>query len=109
MPTDRDRLLERGYHPARQLAHGLSARWSIPVVPLLVRRHRAPRQAALGRADRTLNVRDAFLAVAIPPPSVVLVDDVYTTGESAAAASGALLRGGATTVSVVTFARTLRA
>jgi predicted amidophosphoribosyltransferase len=87
--------------PVRQLARGRPAR-------LLERTAPGRRQTGLGRSARSGNVRNAFRTVARVPAHVVLVDDVYTTGATASAAATALRRGGAASVQVVTFARTVR-
>ena len=86
IPPDPARLLVRGHHPAERLARELAARWCLPAAGLLVRAGRAPlvRQAGLARADRLLNARGAFVAVAAAPRNVLLVDDVYTTGATVA-------------------------
>ena len=112
IPADPDRLLRRGHHPAERLARLLARAWGLDAVELLGRTERsAPgrrRQTELSRADRIVNARGAYVAVARPPATVVLVDDVYTTGATAAAGAQALLRAGAARVDVVTFARTVR-
>jgi predicted amidophosphoribosyltransferase len=110
IPPDPRRALQRGRHPAEQLAEELGRRWELPVAPLLARADagRPLRQAALSRGDRLANVRGAFVARGRCAPSVALVDDVYTTGATAAAAAAALRRAGAVRVDVVTFARTVR-
>lgn len=108
IPADPDRLLRRGHHPAERLARSLARRWGVELAPLLVRHGGGERQAALTRAERLRNARDAFIAVAAAPRTVLLVDDVYTTGATAAAGASALRRAGARRVDVVTFARTVR-
>jgi predicted amidophosphoribosyltransferase len=108
VPSDRLRLLERGHHPAHSLARELARRWELPAAALLDRVGSSPRQTGLGRAARRRNVTDAFDPRTAAPPRVLLVDDVYTTGSTVSAAAGALRRGGASTVDVVTFARTIR-
>ena len=107
VPPDRDRLLQRGHHPAERLARELGRRWGLPVQPLLSRARPAPRQAGATLADRRRNVRGAF-AGRSAPAGVCLVDDVYTSGATASAAATALRRSGARSVTVVTFARALR-
>jgi predicted amidophosphoribosyltransferase len=107
VPPDRERLLQRGHHPAERLARELERHWQAPVVKLLSRTRRAPRQAGARLADRRRNVRGAFTSRP-SPPSVCLVDDVYTSGATASAAATALRTGGARTITVVTFARALR-
>ena len=109
IPPDPGRLLQRGYHPAEQLARELARRWSFEAAPLLARHGRhAVRQADLTREERSRNVRGAFVPVADAPKRVLLVDDVYTTGSTVSAAATELRRAGARTVDVVTFARTVR-
>jgi predicted amidophosphoribosyltransferase len=104
VPADRRRRLERGYHPAEQLALALASAWGLPCEALLSRVGRTTRQRGLSRAERARNLRHAFLARRVERP-VVLVDDVYTTGATAHAAAAALR----TRVEVVTFARAIRA
>jgi predicted amidophosphoribosyltransferase len=108
VPSDRLRLLERGHHPAHGLARELARRWGLPRVELLDRVGSSPRQTGLGLAERRRNVRGAFAPHAGAPPHVLLVDDVYTTGSTVSAAAAALRLGGARSVHVVTFARTVR-
>jgi predicted amidophosphoribosyltransferase len=108
VPPDRIRLLERGHHPAHGLARELAGRWELPSAELLDRVGSAPRQTGLGSAERRRNVRGAFVPRAESPQRVLLVDDVYTTGSTVSAAAAALRLGGARTVHVVTFARTVR-
>jgi predicted amidophosphoribosyltransferase len=107
VPPDRDRLLDRGHHPAERLAHELGKRWQLPVEALLARPRPSPRQRGASRAERRRNVRGAFTAKR-SPSTVCLVDDVYTSGATAAAASSALRKAKARNVQVVTFARALR-
>ena len=108
VPGDPDRRLLRGHHAAERLAAELAAVWEIPFVPLLVRNRGSPRQRGLTQGQRRRNVAGAFRACAPVSPAIVLVDDVYTTGATVNAAASALRRGGARTVEVVTFARTIR-
>lgn len=102
VPPDRGRRLERGYHPAEQLARAVASAWELPCESLLARTG-ATRQRGLSRTDRRRNVAHAFSGDA-GGRRVVLIDDVYTTGATAHAAARALR----TTVEVVTFARTTR-
>jgi ComF family protein len=110
IPPDEARLLRRGHHPAERLACELGRRWRLPEASLLLRARpgTSTRQTGLSKAERVLNSRNAFVAVAEAPRRVVLVDDVYTTGATVSAAASALRKGGATKVDVVTFARTVR-
>jgi predicted amidophosphoribosyltransferase len=108
IPPDAVRQLVRGRHPAVELARTLGTRWGLEHAQLLARAGGARRQTGLGRAARAGNVRGAFVAHRAVPDRVVLVDDVYTTGATASAAAAALKGAGATSVQVVTFARTVR-
>lgn len=103
VPPDRGRRLERGFHPAEQLARAVAAAWGLPCESLLTRVGGA-RQRGLSRNERKRNVAHAFSGDA-GGRHVVLVDDVYTTGATAHAAAKALR----TQVQVVTFARATRA
>ena len=107
VPTDRDRGLKRGHHPAERLARELGKRWELPVLDSLRRRGGAPRQRGLDVAARRRNVRGAFTA-RTTTGCVCLVDDVYTSGATASAAASAMRAAGARRVEVVTFARALR-
>ncbi len=108
VPGDPDRRLKRGHHPAERLTRELAAAWELPCTPLLQRTRGSRRQRGLSQAARRRNVADAFLAHGRVPARVALVDDVYTTGATANAAGSALRKGGARSVEVVTFARTIR-
>jgi predicted amidophosphoribosyltransferase len=107
VPPDRDRLLQRGHHPAERLARELGGRWDLPVLPLLSREGPSRRQAGATLLERRRNVRGAFTSES-SPAGVGLVDDVYTSGATASAAASALRKSGARAVTVVTFARALR-
>jgi ComF family protein len=107
VPADRERLLERGHHPAERLARELSARWELPFRSLLARTRPSARQRGSNLRERRRNVRGAFAAKA-SPRAICVIDDVYTSGATASAAASALRKAGARDVTVVTFARALR-
>jgi ComF family protein len=108
VPGDPDRRLKRGDHAAERLASELAAHWDLPLRPVLTRARGSPRQRGLTQHERRRNVAGAFLAHGRVPTRVVLVDDVYTTGATVNAAASALRKRGATSVEVVTLARTIR-
>ena len=108
VPSDGDRSVKRGHHPAERLARELARHWNLPVVASLARTRAVRRQRGLRLAERRRNVAGAFVARAGPPRRVVLVDDVYTTGATASAGASALRKAGASRVEVVTFARAVR-
>jgi predicted amidophosphoribosyltransferase len=107
VPADADRSRWRGLSTAEALARELAERWDLPVLALLERTRRIPRQRGLSRTARRANVRDAFHATT-PPALVAVVDDVYTTGATVDSVARALARAGARRVDVVTFARAVR-
>lgn len=108
VPSDPERQLRRGRHPADRLAGELAVRWDLPAGRLLARTRMSARQTGLPLDERRRNARDAFAARGAVPRTVLLVDDVYTTGATVSAAAAALRAGGARTVHVITFARTVR-
>jgi predicted amidophosphoribosyltransferase len=108
VPPDGERSLRRGHHPPARLARELGRCWELPVWPLLERTRLLRPQRGLGRNERRRNVRGAFRATTAVTGPVLLVDDVYTTGATVSAAASALRAGGAGSVDVVTFARTVR-
>ena len=108
VPLHRRRLARREYNQALLLAR---AAWpGARIDPFALERTRdTPPQATLRGALRRTNLRGAFLASArrVDGRRVVLVDDVLTTGTTAAECARALRRAGATSVDVVTLARTV--
>lgn len=122
IPLAPRRERQRGYNQSAVLAAALSARWDIPVRPLLVRVRETPTQTALTPEKRLANVAGAFAmrnvecgtrndhgntrsAVPLPRSTLVLVDDVFTTGATLAEAARALELAGAQAIQAVTFAR----
>lgn len=110
MPLSRQRLAERGYNQAWELARRVAHHHRLKAHALALQRplHRDP-QAGLDRAERRRNLRGVF---AVPQPSQVagshlaLVDDVMTTGATLAEAAQALLDAGAASIQAWVLART---
>jgi ComF family protein len=112
VPLARERLAERGYNQAWELARRVGAALGIEALPDAIERTLdTAHQAGLTRVERSRNLRAAFA----PAPrrrrqlagrSVALVDDVMTTGATAREAAAALLRGGAASVQLWVLART---
>ena len=112
MPLAPQRLAERGYNQAWELARHVAAARNLPThAGLLQRPVDSPHQVALNRAQRVANLRAAFY---VPPPlqpllqgrRVALVDDVMTTGATAHEATRTLMRAGAAAVDLWMLART---
>jgi len=82
LPLHRDRLRERGFNQALEIARPIAERWAIPIdVSSVVREFNGAPQASLPVSDRHKNVRGAFLCRAdLTGKSVLVVDDVMTTG-----------------------------
>jgi competence protein ComFC len=100
---------EREFNQSERLARRLGAATGIEVRTDVLRRvHTTPSQTRLSRAERSANVRGAFVGVGgseVGGGHVVLVDDVLTTGATASACAEVLLALGAREVTVWTVAR----
>lgn len=109
IPLHRQRLRERGYDQALELARPLARALRLPLFPNLLRRQRpsAP-QSRLGRLERRRNVRDVFTVEGDhrPPDHLVLFDDVMTTGATLYSAARALRRAGVARIDAWVCART---
>lgn len=112
VPLAPQRLRERGYNQAWELARRLGRRLRIAADASLLRRRRdTAHQIGMTRPEREHNLRDAFEVDArgqarLQGRHVALVDDVLTTGATAHAAALALLRAGAARVDAWVVART---
>lgn len=108
IPLHRQRLRERGYNQAFELARPLAQALDIPLRhDLLVRSKATPPQTGLDAKARRRNLRDAF-SVAGPEPlpaHVVVFDDVMTTGSTLREAARVLRRAGVARVDVWALAR----
>ena len=109
MPLSRERLRERGYNQALELARQLAPHKTQTQL-LLRTRHTAP-QPTLRRTERLRNVQGAFAleplqAHTVRGQRVVLVDDVMTSGASLFAAAAVLRQAGAAHITGLVVART---
>jgi ComF family protein len=108
VPLSNERLRDRGYNQAVELARPLAraARARLDV-SLLTRTRDTAAQAELPWAERVRNVRGAFhCAHALPDASVAVVDDVMTTGATLNEIAATLKRAGAARVVNWVVART---
>ena len=107
MPLSRQRMIERGYNQALELARPVARRLQIELSPAaLARTRHTAAQTGLDRAERRRNVKGAFAAgEVVRGRHVALLDDVVTTGATAHTAARALLRAGATRVVLYAVAR----
>ena len=97
VPLSSQRLRERGYNQAVEIARHLGA--AKLEIDACVRERDAPPQAGLGREARRRNVRGAFRCKrSFAGERVALVDDVMTTGATLDALATALKNAGAVSV-----------
>ncbi|WP_338847156.1 ComF family protein [Massilia sp. W12] len=113
-PLGSQRLRERGYNQALEIARPLAQLLGAPLAPgLLLRVRETQAQSALSYRARRRNLRRAFLPA---PESVAriaglhigVVDDVMTSGQTLNEIARVLRRYGAARVSNYVFARTPR-
>ncbi len=107
VPLHPERLRERGFNQAMELARVLGHRLGIPVSTDTCRRVKATApQSRLDQRARRSNVYGAFAVQRTPiAPHLALVDDVMTTGSTAGELARLLKRHGAERVDVWTCAR----
>lgn len=108
IPLHPERLWQRGYNQAEEIAKHLSTRIEVPVEPRALKRVKNTQaQYGLSRAARLQNMRNAFVGMTkyLSGRHVVLIDDVYTSGSTLVEAAEALLRAGAASVAALTVAR----
>lgn len=108
VPLSRRREKVRGYNQAGLLAEQLSIRLDIPLKKNWLRRRRETQpQARLSRAERMVNVQDAFEVGSVPSDCrrVLLVDDVCSTGATVNAITEVLKSAGVSYVAAYTFAK----
>jgi ComF family protein len=112
VPLGRERLRERGYNQAWELARRVGRRLGCDTdARTLLRTVDTPHQLSLPRERRVANVRGSFAldarqATRLRGRCVALVDDVMTTGATAAEAARTLIDGGAASVQLWVAART---
>jgi len=107
VPLHPNRLRQRGYNQALELARVIGRRLSIPVDAACCRRTRATRaQSELEERQRLQNIRGAFTVTGTLPPHLVILDDVVTTGATVSELARTLLHGGCQRVDVWAVART---
>jgi ComF family protein len=108
VPLHPDRLRERGYNQAIELARPLATALDVPLRhDLLLRRRSTSPQTGLDAKARRRNLRGAFAVApdALLPLHVVLFDDVMTTGATLREGAQVLRRAGAARVDIWALAR----
>lgn len=108
VPLHAERLRERGYNQALELARPLASAFGMVLRDdVLVRTRATSAQSNLDSAERHRNLRGAFNIVSgtVLPAHVALIDDVMTTGATLRECARTLLRAGVARVDVWTLAR----
>ncbi len=108
MPLHPQRIRERGFNQALELAKPLAQFSKIPLLRQHCVRNKATiPQSSLGDAkQRQNNVANAFIVPAKPARHVAIIDDVVTTGATVNALSTALRSSGVEQIDVWCCART---
>ena len=110
VPLSAERLAERGFNQAHEIAKPLARAWRLPLLTdACVRVRDTEPQSALAPERRRDNMRGAFAVSrrdAVNGAHVLVVDDVMTTGHTLDALAACLKRNGATRVTNIVFART---
>jgi ComF family protein len=108
VPLHAQRLRERGYNQALELARPLARSLGLALLPDALQRPRAtPAQSGLSALARRRNLRGAFAlrAGTVLPAAVAVLDDVMTTGATAQECALALKRAGVQRVHIWAVAR----
>ena len=110
VPLSRERLEQRGFNQALEIARPLARAWHKPlIIDSCVRTRNTSPQAELPLTQRRVNMRGAFAVRnrrIIENQHVVVVDDVMTTGHTLQELAACLKRHGAARVSNLVLART---
>lgn len=112
VPLGPQRLIERGYNQALEIARPLARSLTLPLSPrLLVRVRETEAQAAMPARQRHKNIHAAFVVpiqamASVDGRHVGVVDDVMTTGATLHEVAATLKRYGARRVTNLVFART---
>lgn len=107
VPLHPNRLRQRGYNQALEVARPIAQQLAVPLVTTLLQRSRnTPQQQGLSAIERRSNLRNAFtLSSEAQALRILLVDDVMTTGETVRECCRTLLSGGVNEVQVAVVGR----
>jgi ComF family protein len=87
VPLARERLEERGFNQAEQMAVRVADWYGLTYIPMLTRLFHTEKQSLKNRRSRTTDMRGIFALASEPAPksegaTVLLIDDIYTTGST---------------------------
>ena len=108
VPIHENKLRTRGFNQSLIIARELAGRLRKPVLDCLLRTKETKEQYNLDKAQRYLNIVDAFSVKLLynndKNKSILLVDDIYTTGSTVNECSRVLREFGARNIYVITAA-----
>jgi ComF family protein len=113
VPLHRWRIWSRGFNQAALIAHALTRATGVPSDPMLLSRTKAtPPLRGMGARGRAKAVAGAFRIQSggkerLRGKAVVLIDDIHTSGATSDACTRVLLQAGATSVTILCWARVL--
>jgi len=109
VPLSRERLRERGYNQAAEIARHVAKARRVPLeLTIIARERNTQAQADLPWSERARNVRGAFRCErSLDGAAIAVVDDVMTTGATLDELAATLKRAGAARVVNWIIARTL--
>lgn len=108
MPLHAERMKERGFNQALEIARHVSNALAIPLAAKACARTRATAaQVGLKRDERRKNMRGAFECDAsVAGRQIAIIDDVMTSGATARSLASAIQQAGATEIHLWLVART---
>jgi len=108
VPLSKERLRERGYNQAAEIARHVAKERRVPLeLTIMIRERNTQAQADLPWSDRARNVRGAFRCErSLDGAAIAVVDDVMTTGATLDELAATLKRAGAARVVNWVVART---
>ena len=107
VPITKKSRKQRGFNQSELLAKGVAKELSLPILPLLFKKHETEAQHSLGEKERRENIKNAFEAInkgEVEGKTVLLIDDIKTTGATLFWSQNALFDAGAKDVFTLTAA-----
>lgn len=111
VPIGKERLKEREFNQAEEIAKEVSKVTSVPIIEALEKVKENPHQAGLSRKERmknivgTIAVKDEAVDE-IKGKNILVIDDVFTTGSTLSECAKVLKKKGTGKVKTLTFAKT---
>lgn len=106
VPISRKKMKKRGYNHISLIAAELSYVLNIPVLNCIERIKDTKPQVLFNMYDRWYNVKDCFKSIcSTEGKKILLLDDIITTGATAHFCVEEIRASGATSITVVTFAK----